>query len=101
MAACSLLPLMNCTLILPHEHPVEDEQDDGTDERAEESGRLAAVIDADRPPAKRRDQRAGDADGSGDEKACGIASWHDELREQSHDETDHDRPDDIHRPSGG
>ncbi len=84
-------------IAIAHDEPVDDQQDDRAEEGADEARRLVAAVDAECPSAIACEQRAGDAERGGDEKAAGILPRHDKLRKQPHDESDHDGPDDAHR----
>src|SRR5690349_4810916 len=78
----------------PHE-----EYDDGADDRADEAGVLAGLVEMDRLSEIGGDERSDDAEHGRQDEAAGVAwAGRQKARQKPDDEADDDRADDVHAP---
>jgi hypothetical protein len=76
--------------------PINDQQQDCSNNRSNKTCGLALLVPADRSAEKTRDQRSGDADEHRDNDPARIFAGHDELCDSPDDETDDEHPKEVH-----
>jgi hypothetical protein len=79
----------------PNHHAIDDQQQDCSNNRTNETCGLALLVLADRPAEKTRDQCSYDANEHRDNNPARIFAGHDELRDGPDDEADDEHPQEV------
>src|SRR4051812_11804658 len=75
---------------------VTGEQDDGPDDRHDESSAVTFAVPTQGPAEETRQHRARDPERDRDDRAAGIFARHDGLGERADDESDEKHPENVH-----
>ena len=78
---------------------IDREQDHRTDDGHDDSGAIASLVPTNRVSQPTGDKCASNAEQDGDDEAARILAWHQQLGEESHNQTEDDGADDSHDPS--
>jgi hypothetical protein len=85
--------------LFPPDQPVNDEDQDGAQNRSDEPGRLALSIPAELLPDVTRDEGPADTEKNRNDKSARISSRREQLGDGPNHKTDHDQPQNIHTAS--
>jgi hypothetical protein len=83
----------------PLDQSENDQNQDGPQDRSDETGRLALSIPAEVLSDVRRHKGTGNAENNGEDKSSRISSRHEQLGDGPNHKTDHNRPYEIHATS--
>jgi len=78
---------------------IDDQQNDGADNRTDKPGCRPCLIQAKRLAEKGCDDRASDAKDRGHDQPHALPAWMDELGHNTNKKTHNNRPDNMHCPS--
>lgn len=78
--------------LAPLEEVIDRQQDDGADQRHDETCCLALLVVSNKSPEKRSEKGSCNSDDHGYQNPAGILSGHDELGERTDDKTDDGGP---------
>src|SRR5262245_61038874 len=72
----------------PYQHAIDEQYDDGSDDRHDEPGALVLRVESHRPPEESAEERTDDAEQHGHYDAAGVPSGHHQLGDHADDETE-------------
>jgi hypothetical protein len=79
--------------------PIDPEDEDRPESRTDEARRLTRTIQVKRLPDESAEERADDTEENRDDDSTGIATRHDELRDDPDDQTEEDPTENAHDSS--